>query len=92
MRSKRKFTSEFKSKVVLDALKERESVSALALKYELHPNQINDWKKEFLEKASAVFDKTKLTSTPVDEKEKDRLFQVIGQLKVENDFLRKALS
>ncbi len=92
MRSKRKFTPEFKSKVVLDALKERESISALALKYELHPNQINDWKKEFLEKAAAVFDKTKPGTTAVEDKEKDRLFQVIGQLKVENDFLRKALS
>jgi transposase len=92
MRSKRKFTPEFKTKVSLEALKERESVSELALRYELHPNQINDWKKEFLQKASTVFEKGKTKSTTIDEKETDRLFKVIGQLKVENDFLRKALS
>ncbi len=92
MRSKRKFTPEFKSKVALEALKERESVSELAMKYELHPNQINDWKKEFMANAASVFSKSKTESPSMDDKEKQKLYQVIGQLKVENDFLKKALS
>jgi transposase len=92
MKSKRKFTPEFKSKVALEALKERESITELAKKYELHPNQINDWKKEFTSNAAAVFSKSKTESPTMDEKEKQKLYQVIGQLKVENDFLKKALS
>lgn len=92
MKSKRKFTPEFKSKVALEALKERESVTELAKKYELHPNQINDWKKEFMANAAVVFSKSKAEPTIIDDKEKQKLYQVIGQLKVENDFLRKALS
>lgn len=92
MKSKRKFTPEFKSKVALEALKERESVTELAKRYELHPNQINDWKKEFTANAAVVFSKSKAEPTSIDDKEKQKLYQVIGQLKVENDFLRKALS
>jgi len=45
---RRKFTSKFKTKVVLEALKERQSLAELAQKYQLHPNQISTWKKEFL--------------------------------------------
>jgi transposase len=93
MKSKRKFTAEFKVKVALEALKERESVTELAKRYELHPNQINDWKKEFLAKAALVFSNGKSENGPsMDEKEKQQLYQTIGQLKVENDFLKKALS
>lgn len=92
MKSKRKFTPEFKSKVSLEALKERESVTELAKKYELHPNQINDWKKEFMANAAVVFSKSKTEPPSMDDKEKQKLYQVIGQLKVENDFLKKALS
>ena len=91
MKSKRKFTPEFKSKVALEALKERESVTELAKKFELHHNQINDWKREFTSNASVVFSKSKEKSSNED-KDKEKLYQVIGQLKVENDFLRKALS
>ncbi len=46
--SSRKFTAEFKTRVALDVLKERESLSTLAQKYELHPKQITNWKKALL--------------------------------------------
>jgi len=54
-KNRRKFIAEFKAKVVLEALKERNTVEELAKKYELHPNQIHSWKKEFLNNASLVF-------------------------------------
>ena len=54
--SRRKFTAEFKSKVVLEALKERSTIEELAKKHEVHPTQINTWKREFLSKATSVFD------------------------------------
>ena len=53
--SRRKFTADFKSKVVIEALKERSTIEELAKKYEVHPTQINTWKREFLGKASSLF-------------------------------------
>ena len=87
---RRKFTSKFKTKVVLEALKERSTIAELAQKFELHPNQINTWKKEFLNGAEDVFDSPSSTKSEED-LEKDRLLKTIGQLKVEVDFLKDAL-
>lgn len=90
--SRRKFTAEFKTKVALEALKERDSLSVLAQKYELHPQQITNWKKELSAGASSVFSSpTKSKKTESEEKE-DSLHKIIGQQKVEIDFLKKALS
>jgi transposase InsO family protein len=52
---RRNFTSSFKTKVVLEALKERETIQQLGVKYAVHPNQITTWKKKFLENADAAF-------------------------------------
>ena len=52
-RKRRTFTSEFKLKVILDSLKERESLSELSQKYDLHQNQISKWKNEFIENAKS---------------------------------------
>lgn len=54
-RSKRKFTKAFKIKVAVEALKERETLSELASRFDLHSNQIRQWKGEFLEDAENVF-------------------------------------
>jgi len=54
--TRRKFTSKFKTKVVLEALKERQTLAELARKYELQPTQISLWKREFLASADQVFE------------------------------------
>jgi transposase len=54
---RRKFTSEFNKKVVLEALKERNTIQELAAKYEVHPQQITDWKKHFLSNSETVFER-----------------------------------
>lgn len=91
--SRRKFTTEFKSKVCLEAIKEQQTIEDLSKKHDLHPTQINTWKKEFLEKAATLFDKE--GSAAADSADKDQLIQVlyaqIGELKVANDFLKKKL-
>jgi transposase len=89
--TRRKFTSKFKTKVVLEALKERVSLSELAQKYELSPTQISKWKREFLENASEIFESPQTDKRSEAEKEKDRLLKTIGELKIENDFLKDAL-
>ncbi len=68
-RERRKFSADFKTKVVLESLKERSSIEELARKYELHPNQISIWKKEFLSNASAIFQSQSVKS---DEKKPKR--------------------
>jgi len=55
-RTRRKFSVSFKAKVAIEAIKERSSLQELASKYELHPNQISSWKREFLDNASLAFD------------------------------------
>jgi transposase len=87
---KRKFTAKFKTKVVLETLKEVSTLAELAQKYKLAPSQISTWKKDFLSGAEQVFEKGKGGKTE-EEKEKDKLLRTIGELKVENDFLKKSL-
>ena len=89
-KQKRKFSASFKTTVVLEAIKERYTLSELAQKYELHPNQISHWKKEFLSKAESVFEQPHNKKEQL-EKEKEELYKQIGQMKVENDWLKKKL-
>ena len=89
MKKRKIYTSGFKTKVVLEALQERETIQEIGKKYEIHPNQISTWKSQFLANATSVFEKG-LTKTD-DEKEKDALFKQVGQLQIENDFLKKVL-
>lgn len=88
---RRKFTAKFKTNVVLAALKEQKSLSELAMKYELAPTQISKWKKEFLAGAETLFCTGQISIQSEAEKERERLLQTIGSLKVENDFLKKSL-
>jgi transposase len=87
---RRKFSSEFKAKVVLEALKERETLESLAKKYELQPTQISTWKNQAMSNFSKIFtneisqDKSKEVDTQL-------LYAQIGELKVANDFLKKKL-
>jgi transposase len=92
--SRRKFTSEFKKKVVLEALKERSSIQEIAAKYEIHPQQITDWKRHFVDNSDSVFDRANKADQDTTDQQKliELLYSQIGQLKVENDFLKKKLS
>lgn len=88
-KGRRKLTGSFKAKVALEALQEKKTISQLADEYELHANQISAWKKELLANSSKVFDPS---ATVKDEKEdvlKEELFKQIGQLRVENEWLKK---
>jgi len=88
-RTRRKFSSKFKTKVVLEVLKEQQTIQELASKYEVHPNQISTWKNDFLSNASTVFDSKKEKQETIDDSAK--LYKVIGEQKVEIDFLKEVL-
>ena len=90
MRNKRRtFSASFKAKVAIEAIKEQSTMQDLASKYKLHANQISKWKAEFLSNASAVFEKENQKKEVKDNS--DTLLKTIGELKVENDFLKKVL-
>jgi transposase len=89
MKKRKNYPAGFKTKVVLEALQERESIQELAKKYELHPNQISMWKSKFLNDANSVFEKG--SQKDESEKEKADLYKKVGQLQMEVDFLKKVL-
>jgi transposase len=88
---RRKLSTEFKTKVVLEALKERSSLAELTEKYKVSGTQISTWKGDFLKNAHMVLG-GQLTSVSNEQSETQKLYSKIGQLQMENDFLKKALS
>ena len=90
--TRRKHTSKFKFKVVLEALSERFTIQELGRKYDIHPAQITNWKSQFLKNGEEVFSKKANNAKTEAEEKEERLLKTIGQLKVENDFLKKASS
>ena len=86
-RPRRNHGAVFKAKVALEAIKGEQTLVELAARFQVHPNQITEWKKQLLDRAPEIFDKEKKQNEP-DIKE---LHAKIGQLAMENDFLAVAL-
>ena len=90
-RKRRNHSANFKAKIALSALKEDKTVVELAHKHELHPKQIQDWKKQLLENADIAFQGSSKQEDGSEKKIKD-LHEKIGQLTMERDFLSKGLA
>ena len=86
---RRSFSGAFKAKVALEAARGEKSLSELASRYEVHPNQIRQWKKELLAGLPELFSGRRRLREQGDEAEKARLYEEIGRLKVELDWLKK---
>lgn len=93
--TKRNYTSEYKVNLVLEVLREEQALSEIAAGYDVNPNLLAKWKREFLERAPAIFNETKQKreqskSEKEAEAEKARMLKTIGQLTMERDFLKAA--
>lgn len=86
-KKRRQFSSAFKARVAIEALRERETLAELSRKYDLHANVISGWKKAFLDNASLAFEKG--SAKEPEGPDSDVLYQEIGKLRVENEFLKK---
>jgi transposase-like protein len=87
---RKRYDKEFKAKVALEALKGEKTLQELAITYSVHPNMSALWEKQVLEHASMLFEKEgKDKASEEAERQKDQLYKQIGQLQVENDYLKK---
>jgi len=89
-KKRKRYSSEFKAKVALAALKNEETTAELAQRFGVHPTMISTWKRSLLEGAADIFAKGPSSRKQVDAKI-DELHRQIGKLKVENDFLSRKL-
>ena len=89
--NRRKHSPAFKARVALEALKGEETVAQIAVRYEVHPNMVTKWKKALQDEAATIFSEDHARKKKEDENLVARLYQEIGQLKVEKDFLDRAL-
>ena len=89
--NRRKHTPSFKARVALEALKGEETIAELANRLDVHPSQIRKWKSSLAEGAAGIFDGDQAQKKKDDASLIAQLYQQIGQLKVEQDFLENAL-
>ena len=92
-RTRRHFTSKFKSDLVLELLKGEKDLNGLATENSIQPNLLRNWKREFIEKASFVFDDSREVSfkekLEVERKEKHQYVRKVGQFTMQVDWLKK---
>lgn len=89
MGQRKQYTAGFKAKVALEAIKGQRTVQQLGSIYGIHPNQITNWKKQLISEAAEIFTRGGVHGNEAVEQEKAELYQQIGKLQVELDWLQK---
>jgi transposase-like protein len=86
---RKKHSAEFKAKIALEAIKGLKTINEIASEAEVHPTQVTLWKKQLLEEIPSLFASTRSQKQKKDEDLTAALYQQIGQLKVELDWIKK---
>ncbi len=89
---RKNYTGKFKAKVVVDVIRENETLAELSSKYQVHRTMLNRWKKEAIEGLPTLFSSAKKKSQNDTQNLIDELYKKIGQLEVENDWLKKKVN
>ena len=88
-KQRRRHSAQFKFQVAMDALKETKTIAQLSAQYGVHPNQISHWKKQLIDEGSTVFSKANADQQRRQESIQAELYEQIGRLKMELEWLRK---
>ncbi len=88
-RTRRRFNSAFKAKVALESVRGNKTLAELSQSYQVHPNAISNWRKQLLENLPEIFDGKRGPKPKETEELTDRLYQQIGKLQVELEWLKK---
>jgi transposase len=89
--SRKKHSPTFKAKVALEALKGEETTAEIGSRFEVHPSQVRTWRRALMEGAAGLFGGDLYREKEADQTLNAQLYQHIGQLKVERDFLKDKL-
>lgn len=93
MKKRRRYDAAFKGKVALEAVMNDRTINEIAAKYQVHPGQVSQWKRELLNGVNSVFEQGKKAAVnDGHNREVSELHQKIGQLTVEVDWLKKKLN
>ncbi len=89
MSRRKRYDSQFKAQVAIEAIKNQQTVAQIASEYGVHPNQVSQWKKQALDQLPQLFTTGRSKATADTGQLVDELYRQIGQLKVELDWLQK---
>jgi transposase len=88
-RQRRRYSADLKARIALEAIKGQRTIQEIASHYEIHPNLVTHWKRQLLDGATEIFSNGKMAAGEADEELKAELYQQIGKLQVEVDWLKK---
>ena len=86
---RRKFSADYKARVAVEAIKGQRSIQEIGAHYGVHPNQVTKWKRQALDILPQVFADHRMQGNQADEALVEELYQQIGKLKVQLDWLKK---
>ena len=88
---RKKFEARFKARVALEAVKGEKTMAQISSEYEVHANMVSRWKQELLNGIPGVFSRKNGKQVPGQNEKIEKLYKTIGELKVENDWIKKKL-
>ena len=88
-RQRKQYSADLKAKIALEAVKGQRTIQEIASHYEVHPTMVTNWKKQVLEGASDIFGNGRIHAEEADEQLKAELYQQIGKLQVDLEWLKK---
>jgi transposase-like protein len=88
-RQRKQYSADLKAKIAVEAVKGQRTIQEIASQYGIHPSQVTQWKKQLVESAAEIFSNGRDHATEADEQMKAELYQQVGKLQGELDWLKK---